>query len=671
MGMASWRTVPAVPSFMTRCCSEHWRSRPKLDLYPGAKLPYDGKTRSRPPSPDVRRARGDGFRRRARLGHNQYVSSIVPPPGIRIAEVRIQDFRAIKHICFPLSPRTTVLLGMNNVGKTAILAALDVALGGKRARVEDLHVDAASPPVHFEIDVRVAPSGGDSFDQPVVDIVGNAIQLGAAGEPESFVLRTRGMPDPKKGDPTITRTFLKGWATTRESAGNVDDHPSATVNQAVRALLTYELLDARRDGIEQLRNKRTFWGKSVADLRLEELVRKEIEAALRELQKKVLEASEPLQALQEQLRAVAAVLGRPDMGVSIAALPTEADALLRSMDVLLSESGQGPLPLATQGMGTRSLAALVIFRAYVQSVLRSVSPPGTLSIAGFEEPEAHLHPQGQRAVMALLDAVPGQHILTTHSAFVASSANLENIRIVQRDGPGPNVTWLPQGTFDSSTLTHVQRFVQRRNSEILFARVVALVEGHTEDAAMPVLAREYFGASADGHGISFVCVEGASSHKHIVLLLEKLGIPWVILADGDAAGTEGLKLLEMALGRPLTADDYEQLPAGADFEHHLINGEKLRTHVENAIAAFFGGTALADYRAARDGKKLKGGAKRDLQSAGWEERLVLDFMRNCKGLYGASLGAALVAAGIMPGFAKQFFDKLRARMSPPRPGAAT
>ena len=49
------------------------------------------------------------------------------------------------------------------------------------------------------------------------------------------------------------------------------------------------------------------------------------------------------------------------------------------MDLLLTETGQKALPIAVQGMGTRSLSALLIFRAYVRSVLAAGGVPVILS----------------------------------------------------------------------------------------------------------------------------------------------------------------------------------------------------------------------------------------------------------------------------------------------------
>src|SRR4051812_15921268 len=57
-------------------------------------------------------------------------------PNLKIAEIRIQDFRTIQDLWMP-TRSSLVLLGENNSGKTAFLSALDVALGTARARNED------------------------------------------------------------------------------------------------------------------------------------------------------------------------------------------------------------------------------------------------------------------------------------------------------------------------------------------------------------------------------------------------------------------------------------------------------------------------------------------------------------------------------------------------------
>lgn len=88
-----------------------------------------------------------------------------PPPqpvGAFVAGLRIQDYLPIRHLWLPLRA-TTVLIGMNNSGKTSVLEALGVALG-ERGAPEDILVqpDGSRAP-SFTIDVLIKPAEGTDF----------------------------------------------------------------------------------------------------------------------------------------------------------------------------------------------------------------------------------------------------------------------------------------------------------------------------------------------------------------------------------------------------------------------------------------------------------------------------------------------------------------------------
>ena len=51
---------------------------------------------------------------------------------MKLREVRVQNFRCLQDVTVPLGD-TTVLVGANNSGKTALLDALRIALTGNRA----------------------------------------------------------------------------------------------------------------------------------------------------------------------------------------------------------------------------------------------------------------------------------------------------------------------------------------------------------------------------------------------------------------------------------------------------------------------------------------------------------------------------------------------------------
>ncbi|MGA3125033.1 MAG: AAA family ATPase, partial [Polyangiaceae bacterium] len=300
-------------------------------------------------------------------------------PNLRLAEIRVQDFRTIKDLWMPLRPNL-VLLGENNSGKTSFLAALDVALGTARAKDEDLRNDSrGKSAARLVIDVRFEPRTGDDFDEPTAQVLGNGpIQL-KGNELPFFAIRSKGEIDPKRGELALKRTFLKGWARDRAGAEQLTELASTHVSADHRALVAFNLLDARRDAVEQLRNRRTFWGQIVSDLRLTSAVRKEVEDALVELRSKLKTGSAPLAALEKELQDIRHVIAHPELDVEVSALPVEVDDLLRAMDLLLTETGQKALPIAMQGMGTRSLAALLIFRAYVRSILATAGGAGTLA----------------------------------------------------------------------------------------------------------------------------------------------------------------------------------------------------------------------------------------------------------------------------------------------------
>ena len=565
----------------------------------------------------------------------------------------------------PMRP-SLVLLAENNSGKTALLAALDVALGSARAKDDDLRRDAKGKVApSFVIDIRFEPRTGDDFDDPTTQVLGTGpVQF--KGKPPFFALRTRAAPDPKRGELALTRTYLKGWARDRVDAEKLGEVSNAHVTREHRDLVTFNLLDARRDALEQLRNRRTFWGQIVSDLQLPTPVRTEVEKALGDVGSKVKVGSPPLAALQKELQDIRKVIAHPQLDVEVSPLPLDVEDLLRAMDLLLTEVGQAPLPIALQGMGTRSLSALLIFRAYVRSILATASGAGTLSVAAFEEPEAHLHPHAQRSVLSAIQEIPGERVISTHSPFVAGIADVFDIRVFRRSTDGTKVSWLPEvdaagaPAFTNEQLSHLRRFVQQRHGEVLFAKVVGLFEGDTEDAAIPVLARAHWPEGPDALGISLVNVGGSGNYKHIVTALTALSIPWVVFSDGDQAAKDGLAAAGKAIMRPLddTSVEVVLLPGGQDFEAYLL-AQGFRSQVERAIEQFFGPTALEEFRVRNEGTKLpKGAGLRDYQSSGWEERLVHDFMDRHKGTYGTALGEEVVKAGKAPPSVKDFFDRM-------------
>ena len=562
--------------------------------------------------------------------------------------VRIQDFRAIRDLYVDLG-RLTVLVGENNVGKTSFLQALDTSLGSRRALEEDLYFAAdGSRAPEFVIDVRVAPLLGDDFDDVTNDRVGTAIQLPASGA-AYFAIRTVGRSNPDGSGVQLERRFLSGWAVSRGDAANIATQER--VAQRQMELLNFFLLDARRDLVDELRSRASHWGRLVADIGVSAPVTNELESILRGTAERIVQESPVLAAVTIELARLRETLGSVIAAVAISPLPQRLVELSRAMDVLVAAPNSAQLPMHLQGMGARSLAAVMVFRSFMQMRMGLAQDVRPLAIAAFEEPEAHLHPQAHAAMFHLIAELPGQKIVSTHSPHLARTASVYDLRAFRRVDSSitcrrisPTTDGHP--TFSEADLSKVQRFVQRNNGEVLFARVAIIFEGETEEGALPVFARNLWHLEGSAHGVSFVRADGAQNFKHFVRVLDALGIPWLIFADGDKSGSDGVSEAGEALNRTPDAmsDDVVMLPNGADFEQYLVD-EGFTPELMGTIAEQYGENTLDRYRKSNHNHPYEGGGVRDYESAGWEGRLSRDFCRKfMKGSAGGAMAAAIVAS---------------------------
>lgn len=584
---------------------------------------------------------------------------------MRLDEVRVQDFKSLRDVAVTLSPTTTVLVGENNSGKTSLLEALDVAFGRRYPRLEDLHHGPGGRASSFVIDLRIVPTKpGADFADGVVDAVGQGVQLDNPSTPY-FTIRVAGSVTAEGWDISLTRKFVKGWARDRAAATALVTLSSPPIGRPVLDLLHYDVLDARRDIVEQLRNRRTYWGRTASNVDIAPAVKSTLESNLKQLGQDLTTNSPVLSRVREDLRDLSHGLSSGKMTVELEALPRTVDDLIRAMDIIITSTSSSPFPIESHGMGTRSLAALLVFRSYVNVVRARQKAEQQLSVAAFEEPEAHLHPQAQRAVFEILSQIGGQRLVSTHSAHVAATAEVDAYRLFRRAGAESKVSSVERAVAANWDKERVRRFVQVDNPEVLFAKAVGIVEGETEGAAFPVFARSWWGShGADGKGVSVIYTRGAGNSKHIVPFLDVLGIPWVIFCDADGEGMKGLAAAASEIGRTLDRSSPEVilLPAGQSFEEYLLKAGFLAQACA-AVDKHPEGD-LERYMNANQGNARKGGVIRDYKVANGKELGCLDFLKRHKGTIGGLLAAEMAGppsaspGATFPPLVREFFERL-------------
>ncbi len=160
-----------------------------------------------------------------------------------------------------------------------------------------------------------------------------------------------------------------------------------------------------------------------------------------------------------------------------------------------------------------------------------------------DHPEVHLHPHAERNLSSLIDESKDTQIfLITHSPyFVNIDKQHRIIRVTQKNFQTEVYTIAPD-YFTDREYSKLDFLLDICSKEIFFARKVLLVEGPTEYGAIPVFAKaQKF--SFDKNGISIIDVGGKSSLGLFAKICEGYRIPYLILADGDAA--EDLKKIDI------------------------------------------------------------------------------------------------------------------------------
>ncbi|QDD65577.1 ATP-dependent endonuclease [Herbaspirillum seropedicae] len=559
--------------------------------------------------------------------------------GVAITDVRVSNFRSLTNIEVELGD-LTVLIGANNAGKTSFLDALYAAVGAGRKTFssEDVRLarGEALPPKDRKItvDVRVRPVGEDGKvieKFPVgsfwTSLWGNLLTID--DEFNEFIgLRVTMAWSIAKADYVVERKALKGWRPFADwLATEVHDR---SVTASLLDPLAFHYIDAKRDLDEDLRKQGSFWRRMTDELGLDEADIAELEETLSSINQQIVDKSEVLKHLKDSLADLQVVVAADSAGIDISPVARKLRDLSRGIDVSFSTSGAQAFPLARHGMGTRSLASLLVFRAFASWRNTRVVASGEKihSLLGLEEPESHLHPQAQRSLFSHIKDISGQRVVSTHSPYFAGQAQLEDLRLFIKNDGETSCTRL-----DLTKLTKpddkrkLQETVIESRGDILFARAVILFEGQTEEQALPIWAEAYWGATIHELGFSFIRANG-TDYFPFIWLAQSLGIPWYIIGDGETVPVGNLETALKKANVPPIKDSPNVVvfPNGHNFETKLINDGYL-AEIELALNEM-GGVAnyLDEFMKKNEGTpypRSKGG-NRDYYTDGGRLRAAVD-----------------------------------------------
>ena len=459
-----------------------------------------------------------------------------------LKHIHIKHFRGIEELSLPLDDMC-VLIGENNSGKSTILDALRTCLTRSLTRKGyvfdeyDYHLpDATSEPSKakpIEITLTFAENTIDEWPDETSQMLDKAEQVDDNGL-RSVILKVTSAYDAALNNFATNYDFLDLSGAALPKAKN----PRTIINLQQLAPTFY--LSSLRDAAQEFKPRSQFWGPFVKALNIDAEAQKEIEAALHELNKKVLERHTAFASIKEQLKKTADIisLGEDDP-VSIETVPSKVFDILSRTQVHLSSKTGAQIPIVRHGNGTQSLAVILLFDAFLQNQLEDGYGEHAAPILAMEEPEAHMHPSAAKAVGEMLRTLLGQKIITTHSGDLLAGVPLKNIRRIRRKDGKITAHYIEDGSLTTDELNKLDFKVRATRGSLLFARCWLLVEGETEAALLPECARS-MGIDLLAEGIC--CIEYSQvGIEKFIKFANQLGIEWVVVADSDPKGLSYLK----------------------------------------------------------------------------------------------------------------------------------
>jgi putative ATP-dependent endonuclease of OLD family len=596
------------------------------------------------------------------------------PSGLIFVAARVSNFRGLKFVDTTLD-RVTVILGANNTGKSSFLEALCVAIGAQRRVVgkDDIHLAAGEVDVPRDrkaiIDLLISPADdagnviatfpegsywtelfgkGISQDENYADFVGTLAWSLAQGEYR------------------VERKFLKEWLAPQDFE-KAEEKERVSANQLEPLSLHY--IDAKRDMDEDLRARASFWRRLTDDLGLDDSAVAAAEALLSDLNRQLVDGSAVLKHVGEHLGGIKSVLAGDKATVDISPVARRLRDLAKGLDVSITGAGDLSFPLARHGMGTRSLASLLVFHAFAswrsQQAMQEHNSVHTF--LALEEPEAHLHPHAQRALYSQVQAMPAQVVVSTHSSYFASQAGLGQLRLFRKDGVASTVCSLDTSILSRDDVQKLENRIMVTRGDLLFSSALLLFEGETEEAALPIFAKRYWGNSIHQLGLSFVPV-GGNDYFPFIWLAKSLEIPWFILSDAELHPLHTLDRCLSKAGFPQGAQlsNVVTMDAGNDFEAQLL-AEGYAPEIEAAFDAYHQTQDyISQHIQIQQGQKKKGGGLKDFNVSDGRKLAILDalYLQKTSMAVPCATGIAAIADAnrCTPARVRKIFDEISAKL---------
>lgn len=227
-----------------------------------------------------------------------------------------------------------------------------------------------------------------------------------------------------------------------------------------------------------------------------------------------------------------------------------------------AEKGGESLPGTHNGLGYKNLIKMEFLLAAFAKVVAKAGD-ACIPLLFIEEPESHMHPQMQHAFARYLESfierIGGTRIqtfLSSHSAHVANTIPFTQIRYAQKTRDG--IVYKNLSTFAGEhrdNADFIMKYLTLTRCDLLFADKAILVEGASERILLPDII-EKCAAAGDFDGQKYKLTEqycslievGGAYAYKFLPFVEFLGIPCLVITDLDPVAGTHNKAVPVSQG---------------------------------------------------------------------------------------------------------------------------
>lgn len=513
----------------------------------------------------------------AHLAANEWLTDM------HLTKLRIVNFRCYQDICIEDIPNLFFLVGDNDVGKTVVLDAIELLLEGKPFSNSDFRTSGSSTATEIKISARfkldknddLAPNHrtGDNDDEFEFSVTGCSSEtttyavlgkghsetwidnlgrteaqggIGAIAEKEK--LRKLGETDvgnPEKRRSAVERLLNEGKVTLLPKELPVQYKDLAPVLPRIEktsaesfihpaTLILSGLKIVARETISPSTEGATG---PTLDPRLAE-VQTEIESSL----------TAHLRDAEDRLRQLIPGLN------SVAIQPNVNFNNVVSGVRIVIDKGEGTRELGELGQGTNRRVWMAL-QEWQREARRGASERNHIYL--FDEPDTALHYGSQQRIYDMLQERASTHgaqcVVSTHSVHLIDRAPTSSIGLIERASTSERTLRriLPSPNDDDVRhfMTDIGRSLGLSNTALLYEKAFLLVEGESEQDALPIYYRTRHGRSMAEDGIHLVNLRSCGAWKPVLEVLFKNRKEYIhLLLDGDCRSpTSSAKLTEERL----------------------------------------------------------------------------------------------------------------------------